>query len=85
MFKVNPGAVTQRCSIKKGVLRNLENSQETTARVSFLIRRVTLLTKKLRDRCFPVDFAKFLRTLFLKEHCFSNVLENLFNVLNIWN
>ena len=30
MFKVNPGAVTQRCSIKKGVLRNLENSQETT-------------------------------------------------------
>ena len=28
----------------------------------------TLSKKRLRYRCFPVDFAKFLRTPFLIEH-----------------
>ena len=28
----------------------------------------TLLKRKLRHRCFPVKFGKFLRTCFLKEH-----------------
>ena len=33
---VSQEAVAQRCSVKKSVLRNLENSQENTcARVSF--------------------------------------------------
>ena len=59
----------RRCSVKKGVLRNfLENSQESTcARASFLIKLqapATLLKKKLWHRCFPVNFAKFLRTPF---------------------
>ena len=40
----------------------LQNSQENTyARVSFLI---TLLKKRLWHGCFPVNFAKFLGTLF---------------------
>ena len=30
------------------------------------LRPVTLLTKRLWYRCFPVNFAKFLRTLFLQ-------------------
>ena len=52
-------------------LEILQNSQEKTcARVSFLIklglRPATLLKKRLRYRCFLVNFAKFLRTPFLQ-------------------
>ena len=51
-----------------------KNSQENTCvRVSFLIklqtlclRPATLLKKRLWHRCFPVKFAKFLRTAFLQ-------------------
>ena len=51
----------QRCSVKKGVPRNFENSKENTcARVSFS----TLLKKRLWHRRFPVNFAKFRRTPF---------------------
>ena len=63
-------AVTQRCSVRKVFLEFSQNSQENTcARVSFLIKLlawpVTLLKKRLQQSCFPVNFAKFLRTSFL--------------------
>ena len=50
-----------------------QNLQENTcARVSFLIKLqaapATLLKKGLWHRCFPVNFAKFLRTPFFTEH-----------------
>ena len=32
------------------------------------LRPATLLKKRLWHRCFPVNFAKFLRTPFFKEH-----------------
>ena len=42
------------------------------ARVSFLIKlqawHAILLKKRLWHRCFPVNFAKFLRITFLKDH-----------------
>ena len=61
---VEAEAVVQRCSVKKVFLEISQNSQENTcARVSFLI---TLLKKRLWHRCFPVNFAKFLRTPFLQ-------------------
>ena len=47
-----------------------QNSQENTcARVSFLIklRPATLLKKRLWQRCFCINFAKFLRTPFLQD------------------
>ena len=49
------------------------NSQENTcARVSFNkyagLRPATLLKNRLWHRCFPVKFAKFLRTPFIIEH-----------------
>ena len=55
-----------------------QNSQENTcARDSFLIqlqaRSATFLKKSFRDRCFPVNFSKFLRTLFYRappDDCF---------------
>ena len=58
---------------KKGVLRNFAKfTRNTCARVSFLIklqaRPANLLKKRLWHRCFPVNFAKFLRTAFLTEY-----------------
>ena len=56
-------AVVRRCSVKEVFLEISQNSQENTCvRVLFLIK------KRLRYRCFPVNFAKFLITLFLMEH-----------------
>ena len=56
---------------RKVVLRNfLKFTGNTCARVSFStgLRPATLLKKRLWHRCFPVNFAKFLRTPFLTEH-----------------
>ena len=69
-------AVAQRCSVKKVFLEISQNSQESTcARLSFLVMlqawglgRATLLKKRFWHRCFPVNFAKFLRTPFFTEH-----------------
>ena len=55
--------VAQRCSVKKVFSELLQNSQENTcARASFLIK------KRLWYRCFPVNFAKFIRTPFHIKH-----------------
>ena len=57
----------RRCSVRKCVLRNFENSQEKTcARVFFFtgLKPATLLKRRLWHRCFLVNFAKFLRTPF---------------------
>ena len=67
-------AVPQRSSVRKVFLEISQNSPENVcARVSFLIKLqglkpATLLKKRLWHRCFPVNFAKFLRTPFLIEH-----------------
>ena len=60
----------QRCSIKKGFLKKIsQNSQENTSdRVSFLIKLQALacifIKSRRWDRCFTVNFVKFLRTPF---------------------
>ena len=55
----NAEAVVRRCSVEKVFLEISQNSQENTcARVSFLIQ------KSFWRNCFPVNFAKFLRTPF---------------------
>ena len=48
----------RRCSVRKGVLRISQNSQENTCEPA------TLLKKRLWYRCFPVNYVKFLRTPF---------------------
>ena len=63
-------------------LEILQNSQENTcARVSFLIklqaRPATLLKKRLWHRCFPVNFAKFLRKPFLQNTSERLLLDEL--------
>ena len=52
---------------KKVLLEMLQNSQENTcATVSFSIK-LQAVKKRLWHRCFPVNFAKFLRTPFVTE------------------
>ena len=59
---------------KKGVLRNFAKFTGKHLCQSLFFNKVaglrpaTLLKKRLWHRCFPVKFAKFLRTLFLTEH-----------------
>ena len=50
---------------KKVLLKILPNSQENTCTRDFLPGPATLLKKSLWHRCFPVNFAKFLRAPFL--------------------
>ena len=62
------------CSVKKVFLEVSRNSQENTCPESLFnkvnnnkgLRPATLLKKRLFHRCFPVNFAKFLRTPFLQ-------------------
>ena len=76
LFRFIKEAVVWRCSVEKVFIDILQNSQENTcARVSFLtklqalgLRPATLLRKRLWHGCFPVSFAKFLRTPFFTGH-----------------
>ena len=62
----------RRCSVKKGVLRNFTKFTGKHLCQSLFFNKVaglrpaTLLKKRLWHRCFPVNFAKFLRTPFLQ-------------------
>ena len=59
----------RRCSVKKGVLRNFAKFTEKHLCQRVFFNKVagrrpgTLLRKTLWRRCFPVNFAKFLRHL----------------------
>ena len=59
-----------RCSVRKVVLRNVAKFTGKHLYQSLFfdkvagLRRTTLLKKRLLHKCFPVNFAKFLRTLF---------------------
>ena len=77
----------KRCSIKKMFWEISQNSQESTcSRVSFLmkwLRLVTLLKKRLQSRCFPVNFARSLRTpCFFCEFC--EIFKNNLFAENVW-
>ena len=62
----------QRCSIKKGVLRNVAKFTQKHLCQNLFFNRVAslrpaiLLRKTLWHRCFPVNFVKYLRTPFLQ-------------------
>ena len=81
-------AVVQRCSVKKGVLRNLVKftgkhlCQNLFSSKVTGLRPATLLKKGLWHGCFPVNFAKFLRTLFFIEHLLWWLLLNRQNKLS---
>ena len=62
----------RRCSLRKGVLRNFVKFTGKHLCQSLLFNKVaglrpaTSLKKKLWHMCFPINFAKFLRTPFLR-------------------
>ena len=62
----------QRCSIRKGIFRNFAKFTGKHLCQSIFFNKVaglrpaTLLKKRLWHRCFPANFAKFLRTPFLQ-------------------
>ena len=63
----------RRYSVKKGVLRNFKKftGKQLYQRLFFnkvAGRSETLLRKRLWDKCFPVNFAKFLKAPFLTKH-----------------
>ena len=63
MISSSAEAVVRKCSVKKLFLKISQNSHENTCvRVSFLIK----LQAETWRRCFPVNFAKFLRAPFLQ-------------------
>ena len=85
-----PRSSHQRCSTSKGVLRNFTKFtgkdlyQSLFLNKSTGLRPATLLKRKLWRRCFPVNFAQFLRTLFLQNTLERLLLEfQLFSVL-LW-
>ena len=57
---------------KEDVLKISQNSQENTCAIVSFLRKLqqlaTLLKMKLWHSCFPVNFAKFLRTSLFIEH-----------------
>ena len=57
-------AVAHRCSANKVLLQISQNSQENTCASVADLRSATLFKKKLWHSCFPVNFMKFLKTLF---------------------
>ena len=60
--------MVQRCSVKKDVLRNFAKSTGKHLCQGLFFNKVaplrpaTFLKKRFSDRCFPVNFAKLLRT-----------------------
>ena len=73
-YRQKSEAVVQRCSVRKGVLRNFEKFWGKYRCQNLLFNKVaglrpaTLLKRRLWNRCFPVHFSKFQRTTFLTEH-----------------
>ena len=76
-----------KCSMKKGVLRNFAKFNLCLSlffnKVAGL-RSASLLKKKLWHTCFPVNFAKFLRTHFYRtplDDCFLFMQLNLISLM----
>ena len=68
-ISINCRSSHRRCSIRKGALRNFAKFKGKHLYQSLFLRGLgsaTLLKKRLWHRCFPVNFAKFLRTQFLQ-------------------
>ena len=65
-----PSIILKFCCIKLFDLYFSEAAvQRYSVKTVFLgLRPATLLKRKLQHSCFPVNFAKFLRTPFFKEH-----------------
>ena len=69
VFICKNGSSHRRCSVKKGVLRSFTKfAGKYVCQSLFLIKVQALACNIIRlwQRCFPVNFTKFLTTLFLQ-------------------
>ena len=72
----------RKCSVKGGVLKNLAKfTEKHLCQCLFFnkvagLRPANLLIKRLRHSCFPVNFAKFLKTPFLQNFSGRLLLEH---------
>ena len=86
LFSLVSEAGTRWCSVRKLFLEISQNSQESTCvGVSFLMKSYRpeackFIKKELQRRCFPLNFAKFLRTPFFVKHLWWLLLSLLFLV-----
>ena len=76
----------RRCSVKKGVLGNFAKfTGKHLCQRLFLnkvvgLRPAALLRRSLWDRCFPVNFAKFLRRSLLQNNSVRLLLPNTYQI-----
>ena len=92
-FRAHVRSSHWKCSIKIGVFKNFANSHKNTCTRFFLKKKRFWHIKTLWHRCFPVNFANFLRTPFLQNTverlilpCFISIPpENSFQGVNKWN
>ena len=72
-------ALVQRCSVKKVFLEISQNLQNLRQSLFFdkvaSLMPATLLRERLWHRCFPVNYAKFLRAPFFIEHVWMRASE----------
>ena len=59
--------------VKKMIFQKLQNSKKRSVHKVFVLSKrqsvfFNLITKKLRHRCFHMNFVKFFRTLYFVEH-----------------
>ena len=65
----------RRCSVKRGIFKNFANFTGKQLCWS-LLQACNFIKNKLQHWCFPVKFAKFLRTSILKNICKRLILFN---------
>ena len=68
------------CSVKKGLLRNFANFTGKHNQVADL-QSASFLQKRFQHKCFPVKFAKLLRTPILQNICNRLLLEAFYKKL----
>ena len=71
------GALWKSCSEKFGQSHRKQLCQSLFFNKVVGLRTAILLIKRLGHRCFPVSFAKFLRTAFLIEHLWQLLLSTI--------
>ena len=72
----------QRCSVKKGVLKNFTNFTGKHVLESLFnkvagLKAYNFLKNRLQHRCFPVKSLKFFRATILKNICKRLLLKNV--------
>ena len=75
----------RRCYMKIGVLKNFAKFTPVPVFLNKVtgLRTETLIKKRLWHKCFPVNFAKFLRTPFLQNTsggCFCQLYSSVLGI-----